>query len=1242
MQMNYKNFMILSEGWVDYKVSNNPKVLLYDFYVLSYLSTLPLSSDKKGFSGKMIGRDPNEIKLDIDHAQDVLLPVLAKKLKRGLFFGICAELRHLFDNDQKYGDLLKNKLLVSYARYYYETKSGLPKDLKTVRDFQTMRVKADSTEYKNSYEAAAKAIKKTGSTFEAFANLAGILFTECQWNSSYGGKAWAGIAEGYIRLIKAHTHEELQVAIDHAYDLQHNTGTALNKVKDFNINSSMTWLQLALDHKRDAKNMYELLPHCSSDMRKLALETFKVANVINPNKPKPEKNTDNKSIKIGDIVSINYMGLVGTAEIVDDHKSGVYSTLLKTITSQPDTTYFKDNDELLLQAKHITGVVLKKTDNNKEFNVGDIVDVNATDLIGKGIIDSVNSNSKIIGVKLTGVSAGGATVGQTVYLGFEEIKHSSISDSAPKKAAVKTKKPKKFNPGDVVKINAPHIIGPTESFKIGDHVDFSSHEGEGTGTICQTEKYEDGSGSKMYKLIISNIHHKGIIDFKPGDEYWFDSHKLKKSSDINKHILENTFNIGDYVNFNTNLADGNGVVKRVEDYKYYVYLTEIIKNDTTQGKLNINSVLWFAMNQLTHITTGSDKHIDNNSDDIKVGDSVSFKTGDTSGTGTVESIDSLYKYHVYVKTINDSLHTDMTTDTVYLFGKSALQKIKISENNTSFKVGDIVKFKRVVGDSTLEGTAKITNIDGVSTGIYYDCIILSSKNYHVGTDVFFKPFELEKIDPSDDKKFNTGDVVIVSTEKATFTASVVDGTDHGDHQIIVKKISSQPDGVYVTGDEYVIDVKFITNTKSPEYKGQVGKPVTFKINTGPAYITNGFIVDVLSSGKLEIQITSSDSDPIFKVGLSYIIDPKLLSLEYLNKEQPQDTNVSSTKPAKFNVGEIVKYKRQGGAEGTAEVVRVPNGKTIYYDCKILTATTGNFEIGSMSLFIPTELKKVNSQDTNVSSAKPAKFAIGETVVYDNPKNLGVFIATVMNNLASSYEIKCSSIIFGKDVNVKENELLTVLSKNLRKFHKKGHTVAVYHESGDIVGEAAIRGWHSDGQELLYTVDFISKNKNAALPYSKGVVVGFRNVKSLDEVTPEDTKKITISLTESYKNFMILSEDLRSESDEYYYHVTLAPYLPLIQKNGLLIGRRHTVSNYATHSKGKIFLCDIGNVEWWKHTIEAHAFDQFDDETYHECIAVKIKKDLLQNVKLDREGTSDSRGNCYYVTKNIPAEVIELA
>jgi len=342
----------LNEGWTTYKPNNNQKVLLYDFYVLSYLSTLPVDPTQKGYGGTFLGRNPNEIKLDIEHAQSVLLPVLVKKLKNALFFAVCAELRHMFDRTQDFSLYEHNKLLKYYVRYYKSLVGDMPKEFQHNRPVNSPRVNSASSAYTNSYKAAIMAIKKAGSSRTAFGTLAAELFKELDWASSYGGPKWAEIAEGYILLDKAHTNNEKQIAIDHAYDLQHNTGTALNKVKDFAINNSYDWLQKVLDHKRDAKSMYELLPHCSSDMRKLALEAFKIANIKDSNR-KPEQPAKNnnvsngKSFNVGDAVFF-------VSEVGNKYEAIVIGDVLKSASA-------------MTQKIKITKIIKGK------LNLGDIV-----------------------------------------------------------------------------------------------------------------------------------------------------------------------------------------------------------------------------------------------------------------------------------------------------------------------------------------------------------------------------------------------------------------------------------------------------------------------------------------------------------------------------------------------------------------------------------------------------------------------------------------------------------------------------------------------------------------------------------------------------------------------------------------------------------------------------------------------------------------------------------------------------
>lgn len=416
--MRYKDFFLIDESWKDYKVSTNPEILLYDFYVVSYLSTLPLDPAQKGFSGTLIGRDANEIKLDIKNAEDKLLPVLRDKLSEALFIAICAEIRHITDRDQNYKDYKNNKLLKNYLRNYGMFKDdNLPDEFKPTRNVDRPQQEPSNTGYLHSFKAATKAIKDTGSSREQFATLCAELFRKMEWPAMYGGKKWAEIADAYVLLNKTpQTNAQLQVAIDHAYDLQHNTGTVLNKVKTYYNKGDISWLEKALDFKANLKNVYSLLPRCSSDMRKLALEAFKTAGIKKGTlettvagdaiKAKSgSAKTKGTEFKAGDLIkykagsgtdTIEINGVVTSADGMDEKSSFVNITKIITLPQTPSAVAYdwKVGQKVSLYKKYMTKLGEKTTfKDTAQFKVGDLVryvnDSNGNDV--EGVIDSVES-----------------------------------------------------------------------------------------------------------------------------------------------------------------------------------------------------------------------------------------------------------------------------------------------------------------------------------------------------------------------------------------------------------------------------------------------------------------------------------------------------------------------------------------------------------------------------------------------------------------------------------------------------------------------------------------------------------------------------------------------------------------------------------------------------------------------------------------------------------------------------------
>lgn len=131
-----------------------------------------------------------------------------------------------------------------------------------------------------SYKAANYAIKKSGLSMTDMVGMMRYLYHNGVWSASYGGPAWGRIADGWLLLNRADKMTQtkkgsrtppMEVAIDHVYDLQHNTDTVFNKLKSYYKDSSgYHWIKQALDKKANVTSYYDLLGDASGTVRILA------------------------------------------------------------------------------------------------------------------------------------------------------------------------------------------------------------------------------------------------------------------------------------------------------------------------------------------------------------------------------------------------------------------------------------------------------------------------------------------------------------------------------------------------------------------------------------------------------------------------------------------------------------------------------------------------------------------------------------------------------------------------------------------------------------------------------------------------------------------------------------------------------------------------------------------------------------------------------------------------------------
>jgi len=101
--------------------------------------------------------------------------------------------------------------------------------------------------------------------------------TDYLWDSEYGGSQWAKICDAWQKLNQTKTTNEMMIWIDHVYDIQHNSGSMLDKFDDYYKNESLDWLIDALEIKKNLKNPYEIWNDISYSMKELAGFYFKGA-----------------------------------------------------------------------------------------------------------------------------------------------------------------------------------------------------------------------------------------------------------------------------------------------------------------------------------------------------------------------------------------------------------------------------------------------------------------------------------------------------------------------------------------------------------------------------------------------------------------------------------------------------------------------------------------------------------------------------------------------------------------------------------------------------------------------------------------------------------------------------------------------------------------------------------------------------------------------------------------------------
>lgn len=200
---------LLMERYYKYVLPKDPETKLYVFYVLSYLKSI-INQPSDSF------RDLNPDLVDsVNDAIKTCFTELRTHLLDVIFYAICAEMRHadsaqsnrsLFDKNS-----IEGKIYFTYLKYilFHKKGAGEQSELTDIMGVRTPATRVEIPEPEQvgsqlsrnvSFRGAHYAIKKLNVDRAAFVRVASFIFGKGEWSTSYGGKAWKNIADGWLLL----------------------------------------------------------------------------------------------------------------------------------------------------------------------------------------------------------------------------------------------------------------------------------------------------------------------------------------------------------------------------------------------------------------------------------------------------------------------------------------------------------------------------------------------------------------------------------------------------------------------------------------------------------------------------------------------------------------------------------------------------------------------------------------------------------------------------------------------------------------------------------------------------------------------------------------------------------------------------------------------------------------------------------------------------------------------------------
>jgi len=285
--LNYASDLILNEKFstFNYKIPKNKSQLLFDFYLLTALPIWALNDGP--------GVDASMLKSIIKETQIKLVNYLKEEQLKILEYAVACEFRHIFafidfgqikhlsSSDQKF---LKQYILKLTKYFRPEYKFKKIKELDDYYKYNTSVLEFFEDKHLDFFDDHKQSIDNANNiTYKLispskFMHIAKELFmpSEIWYVSDYGGKPWADIADAWLKLNKANKYDDKTVWIDHVFDLQHNTDTVFNKIKEYaDNNRSYDWIGDALEKKKHSRSLFDLINDASPSLYNISARIIK-------------------------------------------------------------------------------------------------------------------------------------------------------------------------------------------------------------------------------------------------------------------------------------------------------------------------------------------------------------------------------------------------------------------------------------------------------------------------------------------------------------------------------------------------------------------------------------------------------------------------------------------------------------------------------------------------------------------------------------------------------------------------------------------------------------------------------------------------------------------------------------------------------------------------------------------------------------------------------------------------------